>query len=146
MTHEDGKFDYWNVSSDTYERLLETKQALYRSGLSEKLLELVFLRVSQLNGCKFCIGLHRASARNAGATIEHIRGLQNWSNFSEFSELEKAAFDWAETVTNVSGQELNTPALNRLQKYLTEQELTDLTIAICLMNAMNRLAIAFGRS
>ncbi|WP_370213137.1 carboxymuconolactone decarboxylase family protein [Roseovarius sp.] len=145
MTRVADRFEYWNVGSEAYERLLATKGALGASGLSEQLVELVFLRVSQINGCRFCIAMHSAAARQAGASAEHIDGLAEWRGSRVFDAPERAALAWAETVTLVEDVQGAAAQKDRLLSHLTPQQLVDLTIAVGLMNALNRVAIFLGR-
>lgn len=139
------EFEYWNTGSEAYKRLLATKELLGKSGLEARLLELVFLRVSQINGCTFCISLHRATARRAGATTNEIRNLAEWHRHETFGEPERAVLAWAEAVTLLSNEKKTAAAKSQLMSILTPGQLVDLTVAVALMNALNRIAISFGR-
>ncbi|MFU1478391.1 carboxymuconolactone decarboxylase family protein [Roseovarius sp. C7] len=145
MTRAAGSFDYRTVGSDAYERLLATKGALRSSGLSEQLLELVFLRVSQINGCNFCIAMHRAAAHRSGATAEHLDGLAEWRDSPVFDATERAVLAWAETVTLLGDRQGVGGQRAQLLALMTQRQLVDLTIAVSLMNALNRVAISLGQ-
>ena len=145
MTGTGGTFEYWSTGSQAYERLLGAKRALATADLPAHLLELVFLRVSQINGCRFCIALHSAAAVKAGATREQIAALNSWQSGTQFGDMERAALAWAESVTQIRGASGMEAARSHLLTMLTPRQTTDLTVAIGLMNALNRVAISLGR-
>lgn len=146
MTAPNMHLSYWDTGSSAYTHLLETKNKVREGGLPDVLLELVFLRASQLNGCSFCVARHSAAARNAGASAEQIEALADWRAASVFSVREKAALEWTEAVTRLGDALLVATAEQLLLDVFTPRQIVDLTIAIGLINALNRLAIALGRN
>jgi AhpD family alkylhydroperoxidase len=115
-----------------------------RSGLSKSLVELVYLRVSQLNGCAYCIDMHSRDLLKDGMYIEKLVLLQAWREAGGmFSDEERAALAWAETVTRVADTGVPTEEYSAVAAAFNSQRLTDLTIAISLMNAYNRIEISF---
>jgi AhpD family alkylhydroperoxidase len=115
-----------------------------RSGLSKSLVDLVYLRVSQLNGCAYCIDMHSRDLLKDGMDIEKLVLLQAWREAGGvFSDEERAALAWAETVTQVAETGVPTGDYSAVAAAFDSQRLTDLTIAIGLMNAYNRMAISF---
>jgi AhpD family alkylhydroperoxidase len=115
-----------------------------RSGLPATLIDLVYLRVSQINGCAYCIDLHSRDLLKAGVPVEKLLLVPAWDESgSLFSDQEKAALKWAEVVTRVSDTHVPDEAYAQARATFTEKQLADLTIAIGLMNAYNRLAISF---
>ena len=115
-----------------------------RSGLSKSLVELVYLRVSQLNGCAYCIDMHSRDLLKDGMDIEKLVLLQAWREAGGmFSDEERAALAWAETVTRIADTGVPTEEYSAVAAAFNSQRLTDLTIAISLMNAYNRMAISF---
>ncbi|WWW57161.1 carboxymuconolactone decarboxylase family protein [Klebsiella quasipneumoniae] len=122
----------------------EVEHYLSHCGLDEHLLDLVYLRVSQLNGCAFCTDLHTRMLTKAGIGPEKLALVQVWAHSGQlFSATEKAALAWAEHVTLIAGPAARRGSHPGNASLFTEKELFDLTLAISLMNAWNRLAISF---
>jgi AhpD family alkylhydroperoxidase len=114
------------------------------SGLAKTLIDLVYLRVSLINGCAYCIDLHTRDLRDAGVAVEKIVLVPVWEEAGEvFSAEERAALRWAETVTRIAETTAPDPEYYAAAAVFTEKQLADLTIAIALMNAYNRLGVAF---
>ena len=115
-----------------------------QSGLPATLIELVYLRVSQINGCAYCIGMHTHDLLKADVPVGKLLLVSAWDEAgSLFSDQEKAALKWAEVVTRVSDTHVPDAAYAEARATFADKELADLTIAIGLMNAFNRLAISF---
>ena len=115
-----------------------------RSGLPARLVDLVYLRVSQINGCAYCIDMHSRDLLKAGLPAEHLVLVPVWREAGTvFSERERAALGWAETVTKVAETGVPDEAYLAAATIFEEKALADLTIAVGLMNAYNRMAISF---
>ena len=115
-----------------------------QSGLPATLIELVYLRVSQINGCAYCIDMHSRDLLKAEVPVEKLVLVSAYDEAdSLFSDQEKAALKWAEVVTRVSDTHVPEEAYAAARAIFNEKQLADLTIAIGLMNAFNRLAISF---
>ena len=115
-----------------------------QSGLSPVLVDLVYLRVSQINNCAYCLDMHTRDLLKKGQAIEKLALLQAWREAgSLFDERERAALAWAESVTLVAETGVPDSDYAAARAVLDERELVDLTIAIGLMNAYNRMAISF---
>jgi AhpD family alkylhydroperoxidase len=113
-------------------------------GLPAALVDLVYLRVSQINGCGYCIDMHSRDLIKAGMPVEKLVLVAAWrAAGSLFDARERAALAWAETVTLVAQTSVPDDAYQAAAAAFTEKGLSDLTIAIGLMNAYNRLAISF---
>ena len=114
------------------------------SGLPSRLIDLVFLRVSQINGCAYCIDAHSRDLLKAGLPVEHLVLVPAWHEAgSIFDEQEKAALSWAEGVTRLGDRGVPDSVFEAAAAVFGEKQLADLTIAISLMNAYNRMAISF---
>lgn len=113
------------------------------TSIDEKLKALVELRVSQINGCVYCLDLHSRQARELGESQQRLDCIAAWQEYPYFSQREKAAFAWAEAVTDISQTHAPEAVYNQLHAYFSEQEIVDLTFIITVMNGWNRLAIAF---
>lgn len=119
---------------------------IMQSGLDDTLVDLVYLRVSQINGCAYCLDMHTRDLLKRGVTPARLALVQAWHEAGAmFSERERAALAWAETVTLVAQTHVPDEAFHAAAAVFSEKELADLTMAIGLMNAFNRLAISFRR-
>ena len=123
--------------------MLALQREVESSGLEHSLLELVKIRASQINGCAYCIDMHTKDARLRGETEQRIYALNAWRETPFFSERERAALDWTESVTKVSETHVPDEVYDRVRQQLTESELVALTLALVAINGWNRLSIAF---
>jgi AhpD family alkylhydroperoxidase len=114
-----------------------------RSGLDHSLIGLIKVRVSQLNGCGYCIDMHTKDARAEGETEQRLYMLSAWWETSLYSERERAALRWAEAVTRLEHQEVPDEIYENLSRVLTEDEIIALTLCVVEINAWNRFAISF---
>jgi AhpD family alkylhydroperoxidase len=115
-----------------------------QSKLPSSLINLVYLRVSQINNCAYCLDMHTRELLKNGQKIEKLTLVQAWAEAGNlFDERERAALAWAETVTRVAETGVPEDAYKAARAVFEERELVDLTIAISLMNAYNRMAISF---
>lgn len=135
------RLPFSRLSPAAYEGLLATNAALADSSLGIELVELVFLRTSQINGCAFCLGKHAKTLREAGVSQAKLDCLAGWRISELFSPREKAALEWTETLTYVSAQGAPDEVYEPLKAHFTDVEISDLTFAAALMNAFNRLAV-----
>ncbi|WP_157016833.1 carboxymuconolactone decarboxylase family protein [Mesorhizobium xinjiangense] len=117
---------------------------IMQSTLPPVLVDLVYLRVSQINNCAFCLDMHTRDLLKKGEKMEKIALVQAWAEAGNlFDERERAALAWAETVTRVADTGVPDEAYEGVREVFSERELVDLTIAISLMNTYNRMAISF---
>jgi len=114
-----------------------------RKGLEPKLLHLVKIRTSQINGCAFCQHMHAQEARHDGEQQERLDVLASWPEVAVFSERERAALRWAETLARLAQHSVHDEDYDAVAAHFNEQELVNLTGMIMAINAWNRLAIAF---
>jgi AhpD family alkylhydroperoxidase len=113
------------------------------SGLDRLLLGLVKIRASQINGCAYCIDMHTKDARLMGESEQRIYALSAWRETPFFTDRERAALEWAETVTRVSETHVPDDVYERVRQQFSESELVALTFGAVAINAWNRLAISF---
>lgn len=138
------RIDYNQVAPNGTKALGGVYGYVTQSGLPAELVDLVYLRVSQINNCGYCLDMHTRDLIKKGVKIEKLALLQAWAEAGNlFSERERAALAWAETVTRVSQTGIPDEAFEAARAVFEEKELVDLTIAISLINAYNRLAIGF---
>ncbi|MDM0065359.1 carboxymuconolactone decarboxylase family protein [Variovorax sp. J31P207] len=115
-----------------------------QSGLSPALVDLVYLRVSQINNCAFCLDMHTRDLLKKDLPIEKLALLQAWREAGNlFDPRERAALAWAESVTRVADTGVPDEDYEAARDVFAEKELVDLTLAIGLMNTYNRMAISF---
>jgi len=115
-----------------------------QSSLSPVLVDLVYLRISQINNCAYCLDMHTHDLLKKGQKIEKLALVQAWAEAGPlFDERERAALAWAESVTRVAETGVPDQAYQAARTVFDERELVDLTIAIGLMNTYNRIAISF---
>ncbi|MCD5992615.1 carboxymuconolactone decarboxylase family protein [Pseudomonas sp. CDFA 602] len=130
-----------SLSPAAYKGLLVTNDALAESSLGLPLLELIYLRISQINGCSFCLGKHSQTLRDCEVPQAKLDCLAGWRISELFDARERAALAWAETLTHVSEKGAPDELYEPLKKLFTDAEISDLTLAAALMNAFNRLAV-----
>ncbi|KQU86377.1 alkylhydroperoxidase [Ensifer sp. Root31] len=138
------RIDYNNVAPSGAKALGGVYGYISQADLPSVLVELVYLRVSQINSCAYCIDMHTRDLLKKGVKIEKIALVQVWREArSLFDEREQAALAWAECVTRVAETAVPDEYYQAARAVFNDKELVDLTIAISLMNAYNRMAISF---
>jgi len=141
------RLDYEKIAPGGVKALGGVYGYVLQSGLSTELVELVYLRVSQINNCAYCLDMHTRDLVKMGVQIDKLALLQAWAEAGDlFSERERAALAWAETVTRVAESGVPDEAFASARAVFEEKELTDLTVAIGLMNTYNRMAISFRKT
>ena len=138
------RLDYAMASPDGYKAFAGVYLYLQNSGLAHELIDLVYLRVSQINGCAYCIDLHSRDLIKLGVNVEKLVLVPVWREAGDvFSARERVALSWAETVTRVAETGVPDADYNAAAQAFSARELADLTYAIGLMNAFNRLGVTF---
>ncbi len=138
------RLDYNQVAPAGAKALGGVYGYILQSGLPGVLVDLVYLRISQINNCAYCLDMHTRDLLKKGQPMEKIASVQAWREAGNlFDARERAALAWAETVTRVAETGVPDEAYEAARAEFNERELTDLTIAIGLMNAYNRMAISF---
>ena len=112
-------------------------------GIDKQIVELVKLRVSQMNNCAFCLQIHLNVSRKLGLPQEKLDLVATWEEAGIFSERECAALAWAETLTRLAGHSVSNDAYASVRRHFSEEEVTFLSVAIATINAWNRLGAAF---
>ncbi|WP_259782354.1 carboxymuconolactone decarboxylase family protein [Aestuariispira ectoiniformans] len=134
--------NYFEINGEAIKTLLSIKKQV--STIEEALQYLVELRVSQINGCAYCVNLHSIEARKAGVPQQKLDCLTVWKESDFFSERECAALSWAESVTRIYEERQPEEKLDLLLETFSEKEAVDLTFIVSTMNALNRIAISCG--
>ena len=126
-----------------FRALLHVEKYVQHSGLEASLLHLVKMRVSQINGCAYCLDMHSRDLRAAGEIEQRIYLLHAWRETTLYSDRERAALAWAESVTLVSQTHIPDEDYETARAQFSEEELANLTLAVVAINGWNRLSIAF---
>lgn len=137
------RLDYKSIAPDGVKAMLGLESYVHRSGLDVNLLELVKIRVSQINHCAWCLDMHTKDARARGETEQRLYLVSAWREAPFYTERERAALAWAEAVTMISQEEITDELYAEMRRHFTEKELVDLTYAIIAINGWNRLNVPF---
>jgi AhpD family alkylhydroperoxidase len=132
---------YYKVSPGGYKAMMGLEEFLARSSLEAKLIHLVKLRASQMNGCAYCIDMHWKDARAGGEPELRLYGLSAWREYADYTDRERAALAWTESLTRLTDG-VPDALYEDVRKHFSEAETADLTYAIATINAWNRIAIA----
>ena len=136
------RLDYVSINGPAIASMAKAKDDIL--SINDKLKALIELRVSQINGCAYCVDLHTIEARKAGETAQRLDCLTVWREVHFFDKAEKAALEWAEAITGIVANGAPEHLYAALFEHFSETEIVDLTLIIAQMNAWNRLAISFG--
>lgn len=137
------RIDYRKAAPDAFKAMLGLEAGVHRGGLEASLIELVKMRVSQINGCGHCLDMHSKDARAAGETEQRLYLLSAWREAPFYSARERAALEWAEAVTLVADNHLPDALYAQVREEFDEKSIVELTLAIIAINGWNRMAIAF---
>jgi AhpD family alkylhydroperoxidase len=135
------RFNYAKLSQGGYQAMIGLEKYLAQCSLEEGLLHLVKLRVSQINGCAYCLDKHWKDLRSIGEEEQRLYSLDAWRECPYYTDRERAALAWAEAVTLITQGHASDAAYAEVSAHLNEKEISDLTLAIATINAWNRLAI-----
>ena len=137
------RINYTKLSPGGYQAMLGLELYLNHSSLEKKLLHMIKLRVSQINGCAFCLDMHWKDLQASGESEPRMYSLDAWRETDYYSDRERAALAWAEAVTKVTEGHVPDEVFEAARQHFSEQEMADLTFAVVAINGWNRLSIAF---
>ena len=137
------RLDFLTTTPNVVKAMYGLHKPLSQSGLEKGLLDLVYFRVSQINGCAFCLDMHSKDLRAAGETEQRLYVLEAWRESPFYSDRERAALAWAEAVTTLSDKNVPDDVYEQARAQFSEAELVNLTLAVIAINGWNRLNIAF---
>ncbi|MEI5908256.1 carboxymuconolactone decarboxylase family protein [Bacillus spongiae] len=129
------------VDPNAYKAMYSLEGYLANASMDKKMLELIKIRASQINGCAFCIDMHTKDARKLGETEQRIYALNAWRETNFFSEKERAVLALTEAVTLVSSEHVSDEVYDEVNRSFSEKEIAELIMAIVTINAWNRIAI-----
>jgi AhpD family alkylhydroperoxidase len=141
--HRMSRLDYARIAPTPHQAMFALSEFVRRCGLEARLLELVMIRVLQMNGCAYCIDWHATRARNLGVTERRLYSLPGWRESPFYSDRECAALELAESMTDIAQGHVPDAVYTLAQSRFTNEELVNLALAIVTINAWNRLTITF---
>jgi len=136
------RLPWTEISAKSYQAMAGVNVSIAKSSLGHSLMELVQTRVSQINGCAFCLDMHARDLRKHGETWQRLNSLSTWRETSFYNERERAALAWAEVLTRLADQHGDQDtAFEALKKQFSDQEIVELSWTIAAINAWNRMAV-----
>jgi AhpD family alkylhydroperoxidase len=142
MTHT-ARIAYAKLAPKAYQGLFQLSGAVRKDLLGARLYDLVLLRVSQINGCAFCIDMHWKDLIKQDIDARHLNALPGWREAPFFSERERAALEWAEIVTAIPHKDPSDDDFARLKAHFSDEEIAELGFTIAVINAWNLLNVSF---
>lgn len=139
------RLNFFKAAPEVMKAMTALEQQIGRLSLEKSLVELVRLRASQINGCAYCIDVHTNDARKAGESERRLTVLSVWRETPFFSERERAALEWTESLTLVAEQSVSQHVWEMVHPQFSANEIVELTLVITSINAWNRFAIAFRK-
>lgn len=142
MTHQ-ARLPYFKLAPKAFQAMYALSNSIRKELLGVRLTEIVFLRVSQINGCAYCMDMHWADLVKQGMDPRHINAVAGWREASWFTERERAALRWAEIVTNIPQRDPSDEEFEALRQHFSDEEIAELAFAISTINSWNLLSISF---
>lgn len=137
----EARLDISKVSPHAVQAMYGLEKFVKESGLEESLVLLVKMRASQINGCAYCIDMHSKDARALGETEQRLYELDAWRETPFYSDRERAALEWTESLTLITNGHVPDDVFQRVRQHFNDDELVALSIAVVAINSWNRLAI-----
>ncbi|MFD1450136.1 carboxymuconolactone decarboxylase family protein [Oceanobacillus sojae] len=138
------RMNFFELAPEAVGMVREIEKYTRKSNIDRKLQELIKIRVSQINGCAFCLNMHTIEARKIGETEQRLYCVSAWRDCTFYSEKEKVALELAEQITLISKNDVSDDLFDRVRIHYTEKEYLDLIVLINQINSWNRLSIATG--
>ena len=138
------RINYEKVRPDNIKVMFEMEKLMANNTIDKELQELIKIRVSQINGCAFCLNMHTDDARKIGVDEKRIDLLNAWDDTDIYSDKEKAALELAESITLISERKVPDTLYDKVRAYYSEEEYTDLIFIIGQINTWNRISISMG--
>ncbi|WP_137154657.1 carboxymuconolactone decarboxylase family protein [Rhizobium sp. FKL33] len=136
------RFNFAKASPDAYKAVLGLENYVQNSGLERRFIDLIKLRASQINGCAYCVDMHVKESRHDGLGEQWINLMSVWRESPVYDAKERALLGWVEAVTRLADTGAPDDAYQALAAHFSEKEITDITVAIGVINVWNRLAVS----
>lgn len=137
--------DYAVHAPEAFQHLLKLSGQLHKGPLGPQLIELVSLRVSQINGCVFCLDMHASALRKAGVDQRKLDTLAAWEESPLFDARERAALGWAEALNGIGTAHVPDTALEALRPHFNEREISELSFTVAMINAWNIMNVGLRK-
>jgi AhpD family alkylhydroperoxidase len=137
------RVNYAKLAPQPHRTLVQLSHSVREGRLGKRLVDLVYLRVSQINGCAFCIDMHWADLIKLEVEPRHLNAVAGWREAPFFSERERAALKWAEIVTLIPQRDPSDDDFAQLKAHFDDAEIAELGFAIAAINGWNRMNVAF---
>ncbi len=137
------RLDWYKTLPEGYSAMLALQKVVDESSIDHKLLELVKIRASQINGCAHCLDMHTKDAIAIGESEQRIHVLAAWREAPFYSPRERAALEWCEALTQISEKNAPDKIYSEIESLFSPREIVELTLAIVTINGWNRLAVGF---
>ncbi|MCM5693736.1 carboxymuconolactone decarboxylase family protein [Sinorhizobium meliloti] len=137
------RLNFAKAAPDAYKAVAALDSYVKGSGIEPRLIHLIKLRASQINGCAYCVDMHTKEARHSGLSQQWINLVCVWRESPHFDERERAVLGWTEALTNVAETRAPDDAYEALKAHFNEEEMTKITVAIGAINVWNRLCVGF---
>lgn len=137
------RLNFAKAAPDAYKAVAALDSYVKGSGIEPRLIHLIKLRASQINGCSYFVDMHTKEARHSGLSQQWINLVCVWRESPHFDERERAVLGWTEALTNVAETRAPDDAYEALKAHFNEEEMTKITVAIGAINVWNRLCVGF---
>lgn len=138
------RINYMQVSPDTFKAIWALEEFIsQKAGIEPSLLHLIKIRASQINGCAFCVDMHVKEARKDGHGEQWTHLISAWHESPVYTARERAVLTWTESLTKVAHTGAPDDAFEELRAHFSDEEITNLTAAVGMINLWNRLAVGF---
>jgi len=137
------RLNFFAAAPDLMKQVVALNTAINECGLEHGLLHLIKLRASQINGCSYCVDMHSREAKQDGETEQRLWLVAAWKESPLFSERERMALQWTETVTNIADAGVSAELYAEGLQHFSGEELVKLTVAVGMINTWNRLCVTF---
>lgn len=137
------RLNFFAAAPELMKQVVALNTAINECGLEHGLLHLIKLRASQINGCSYCVDMHNREAKQDGETEQRLWLVAAWKESPLFTDRERMAFAWTETVTNIADAGVPAELYAEALKHFSAEELVKLTLAVGMINTWNRLCVAF---
>ncbi|MGF9957317.1 carboxymuconolactone decarboxylase family protein [Bacillus mycoides] len=140
------RMSYYDISPDGMKIMMDMEKYTKKSSINRAVRELIKIRVSQINGCAYCIDMHTSDARKSGETEQRIYCLNAWDDCDFYTPEEKVALELSEHLTLIPTKRVPENLYNRVREYFDEKQYVDLVLIINQINSWNRISIAMGNT
>lgn len=138
------RFPHYDVAADGMKIMMDMEKYIRNSTINRMTRELIKIRVSQINGCAFCLNMHTSDARKMGETEQRIYCVNAWNECTFYSPEEKVALELCEHITLIPTKRVSEDLYKRVREHYNEKQYVDLVLIINQINSWNRISIAMG--